>query len=142
MESERGDKERILFIDDEVMLVEWGQATLERLGYQVTTAMGGETALEIFSNDPSAFDLVITDQAMPGMAGAELSKKNLQLRADIPIIFFTGHSATISHESAKKIGIAGYFMKPLTRDELASAVKQVLGIKGRTGEQGPPRKTG
>ena len=54
--------ERILFVDDEDMLVEkWGKATLERLGYHVVAETKILTrALKIFSSDPSRFDLVIT----------------------------------------------------------------------------------
>ncbi|HEX2966200.1 MAG TPA: PAS domain S-box protein [Syntrophorhabdaceae bacterium] len=116
----------ILFIDDEEMLVEWGQTTLEREGYQVETAPNGATAFDAFSRDPGRFDLVITDQAMPGTAGAELSKKLLQIRPDIPIILCTGHSETVSQESAKEMGITEFLMKPLTRSELTSAVRRVL----------------
>ena len=48
-----GGKERILFVDDEEMLVEWGQAALERLGYQVTVSTNSTEALKTFSANPS-----------------------------------------------------------------------------------------
>ena len=95
-----GGNERILFVDDEEMLVEWGRATLERLGYKVTAMTDSQEALKTFSIDPSLFDLVITDHAMPQMAGTQLAKELLKIRGDIPIILCTGHSDTISPESA------------------------------------------
>ena len=99
-EAPRG-KECILFLDDEEMLAEWGQVTLERLGYTATAMTDSTRALKVFSEDPSRFDLVITDQAMPHMTGVQLSKKILMMRPDIPIILCTGHSDTISPESAE-----------------------------------------
>ncbi len=124
-----GGKERILFIDDEEMLVEWGQVTLERLGYRVTAVSDGIEALKIFSADPSLFDLVITDQAMPKTAGSQLSTELLRIRSDIPIILCTGHSETISQEKTKTIGIREFLIKPLTKQELATAIRRVLDTK-------------
>ena len=83
-----GGNERILFVDDEEMLVEWGRATLERLGYKVTAMTDSQEALKTFSSDPSRFDLVITDHAMPQMAGAQLAKELLSDK--------TGHSPSSS----------------------------------------------
>ena len=118
--------ERILFIDDEEMLVEWGRATLERLGYNVTAMMESREALNAFSSDPSQFDLVITDHTMPGITGLQFAKKLLKIKPDIPIILCTGHSETVSPEIAKEAGIREYLMKPLAKQELAEAVRRVL----------------
>ena len=85
-------KERVLFIDDEEFLVEWGQALLERMGYEVTAMNDSTEAFETFSSDPSRFDLVITDQTMPGFTGLNLARELLKIRPDIPIILCTGHS--------------------------------------------------
>jgi DNA-binding NtrC family response regulator len=111
------------------MLVEWGQATLERLGYRLTAMSDSTEALKTFSTDPSVFDLVITDHAMPRMAGSQLSAELLKIRADIPIILCTGHSDTMSQEQAKEIGIREFLMKPLAKQELAAAVRRVLDVK-------------
>lgn len=127
-EIPRGN-ERILFVDDEEMLVEWGEAVLERLGYTVTATTDSAKALKLFSANPSQFDLVITDQTMPKITGAQLSEEILKIRGDIPIILCTGHSNTISPEKAKEIGIRGFVMKPLARQELAQAVRRVLDAK-------------
>ena len=85
-----GGKERILFVDDEDALTEWGHTTLDRLGYEVTAMTDSREALSLFSADPSAFDLVITDQTMPGITGTDLSAELLALRPDIAIILCTG----------------------------------------------------
>ena len=121
-----GGKERILFVDDEEMLAEWGKTTLERLGYRVTAVTDSRQALKAFSNDPMGFDLVITDHAMPGMAGSELSMEILRIRSDIPIILCTGHTEMLTAESARDMGIREFLLKPLARQELAGTVRRVL----------------
>ncbi|MHB8108702.1 MAG: hybrid sensor histidine kinase/response regulator [Syntrophorhabdaceae bacterium] len=121
--------ESILFVDDEDMLIEWAKAALERLGYRAVTLADPVLALKIFASDPSSFDLVITDQAMPAMSGMQLAGKLLEIRPDIPIILCTGHSATVSPEKAKEAGIKKFLMKPVPREELAKAVRKVLDEK-------------
>ena len=118
--------ERILFIDDEEILVEWGRATLERLGYKVTAMTDSKKALNVFSSDPSQFDLVITDHTMPSITGLQFAKELLKIRADIPIILCTGHSETVSSDIAKEAGIMEYLMKPLAKQELSEAIRRVL----------------
>jgi CheY-like chemotaxis protein len=83
-------------------------------------------ALARFRSDPDAFDLVITDQTMPEMAGDELARELLKIRPDLPIILCTGYSGTISEADARKIGIRAYLMKPLARHDLETRVRAVL----------------
>lgn len=118
--------ERILFIDDEEMLVEMGRTMLERLGYRVTVRTNSIDALATFQNQPDFFDLVITDQTMPGMTGSDLSRRILQIRPDIPIILCTGYSNLISEEQAQSLGIKGFAMKPLSKKEIAKLIRKVL----------------
>jgi PAS domain S-box-containing protein len=120
-------RERVLFVDDEPMLAEMGQAMLERLGYTVTSRTSSLEALATFSNQPDAFDLVITDQTMPGMTGVDLARRMLQIRPQLPIILCTGYSTQISAEKAQQYGIRGFALKPLTRKDIATMVRKVLG---------------
>lgn len=118
--------ERVLFVDDEELLMEWGQAALERLGYTVTAVTDSTQALNLFSSDPSAFDLVILDQTMPGLTGLNLSGKLLAIRANIPIILCTGHSDSVTSEKAREAGIKEFLLKPLRKQQLAEVVRRVL----------------
>jgi CheY-like chemotaxis protein len=88
-------------------------------------------ALQTFAKDPSAFDLVITDHTMPQMTGATLAQKLKEARSDIPIILCTGYSQTISQEKAESMGIDGFVMKPLSRNELGETIRRVLDTKGQ-----------
>jgi CheY-like chemotaxis protein len=118
--------ERILFVDDEEALAEMSGDVLTELGYEVTSRMSSTEALTLLKEDPSRFDLVITDQTMPGMTGVDLAKKILVLRPDMPIIMCTGYSHTTNEESAKATGIRAFVMKPLTKREIARTVRKVL----------------
>jgi PAS domain S-box-containing protein len=122
--------ERILFVDDEELLMEWGQAALERLGYTVTALTDSTEALNLFSSDPSRFDLIILDQTMPKLTGLHLAQKLLTIRNNIPIILCTGHSDTVSPEKAKEAGIKEFLMKPLGKQDLAEAIRKVLDSTG------------
>ncbi len=119
-------RERILFIDDEAAITEAGRTALERLGYRVTPATDSAKALHMFLQDPMQFDLVITDQAMPNLTGVALAELILKARSDIPIILATGYSETVSPKKAEEMGIMGFIMKPVTREEMAETVRRVL----------------
>ncbi|TFG37821.1 MAG: transporter substrate-binding domain-containing protein, partial [Desulfobacterales bacterium] len=97
--------ERILLVDDEEEIIRISQHILEALGYTVTALNGSIDAWKIFQSNPQDFDLVITDMTMPRMTGAELAKKILQIRPDMPIVLCTGFSEQISEEKAKSLGI-------------------------------------
>ena len=117
---------RILFIDDEEILAEMGKSMLERLGYNVTVRNNSIEALETFQNQPDLFDLVITDQTMPGMTGADIARKMIQIKPDIPIILCTGYSTVISEEKAKSMGIKEFALKPLSKKAIAVLIRKVL----------------
>ncbi|WP_306549331.1 PAS domain S-box protein [Desulfobulbus sp.] len=118
--------EHILFVDDEEILTTMTQTILERLGYRVTVRTSSLEALTTFHNQPEQFDLVITDQTMPGMTGMDLARRMIQIRPDIPIILCTGYSTLISEEKAKAHGIRGFALKPITKNDLAVLIRTVL----------------
>ena len=118
--------EHVLFVDDEEYLVYMTQQILERLGYQVTTRTSSLEALAAFRADPNMYDLVITDMTMPHMTGVELAPKLRDVRPDIPIIICTGFSEMIDEDRAREIGILGYVMKPILKDDIARTIRRAL----------------
>ena len=118
--------ERILFVDDETMILNLGKQMLEHLGYQVETRANGTDAIECFKRDPNRFDLVLTDMTMPGMRGDKLAMEILSIRPGLPIVLCTGYNKQISEGRAKDIGVQAFLMKPLTQRELANTVRRVL----------------
>ena len=126
-----GGNERILFVDDEKILMEMGRDILEELGYRVTAIPNSKQALELFRTQPDQFDLVMTDMTMPGMTGADLSQEILQIRPDLPIILCTGLSEIITEEKAMAMGIREFVMKPLNLRSIAELVRRALERKDR-----------
>ncbi|MBL0732680.1 MAG: response regulator [Desulfosarcina sp.] len=118
--------EHILLIDDEEQIVQMTQQILESLGYHVTPHTSSVKALEDFRRKPDEFDLVITDMTLPGMTGTELAAALLNIRPDLPIILCTGFSELINEKIINDIGIRKYLMKPVTKNEIAMTVRNLL----------------
>lgn len=123
-----GGKERVLFVDDEAVLTELYKSLLEGLGYHVTISNRSSEALEVFKEQSDQFDIVVTDQTMPGLTGSEMAAKMMQIRPDIPIILYTGYSTTISEKMAKSMGIKGFAFKPLSKKDIAVLLRKVLDV--------------
>lgn len=118
---------QVLFVDDEEMLTRWGGQLLTYLGYSVVSSVNPHEALELFRDNPSAFDVVVTDQTMPAMSGDVLSRAILEIRNDIPIVLCTGFSHTMTAEKAKGLGIRAFLMKPVNGKSLAVTLRDILG---------------
>ena len=97
------------------------------MGYRVAALSNSMEALELFRTDPDRFDLVITDQTMPDLTGANLSQELRKIRPDIPIILCTGFSDTVTNDVANDLGINEFVYKPLGKEELGRTVRKVLG---------------
>ncbi len=121
--------EKILFVDDEATLADMAKEMLQRLGYEVVTMTSSVDALEMIKADPDGFDLLITDQTMPVLSGLELAQKVLAVREKIPVILYTGYSATINGAEARRVGIKEFMMKPLSMTNLSHVVRKVLDEK-------------
>jgi len=130
-------RERILFVDDEPVLVEIGGQMLQHLGYAAECVSDSVEALRIFQASPDDFDLVITDMTMPHMTGDILAREILKVKPGLPIIMATGFSELMTEEKAKRAGITDFLMKPLVVRELASIIRRVLDA-GRKGDHAEP----
>jgi CheY-like chemotaxis protein len=119
---------RILFVDDEEILVEMGKKVLELLGYEVSATTSSVEALELFRAQPDRFDAVISDYTMPRMTGMDLAKEMMRLRPDIPVILCTGFSERITEEKALAMGIRAFVMKPLNMRDIAETVRRVMDV--------------
>jgi len=118
--------ERILLVDDQEAVMRLEKQMLERLGYQVTGSTSSTEALKAFLKDPSAYDLVVSDMAMPNMTGDQLARELTAIRPDVPIIICTGFSERINKEKATAIGVKDFLMKPIVKSDLAQTVRKVL----------------
>ncbi len=117
---------RILIVDDEAQIAQMMEMKLKRLGYNIETCTESIAALEAFRAKPDAFDLIITDQAMPRRTGLQMADEMLRIRPDIPIILCSGSGHVISEEYMRSVGIRSYLKKPITDQKLEKAVEQIL----------------
>ncbi|MDC0359090.1 response regulator [Oligoflexia bacterium] len=116
----------VLFVDDEEVLAKLGSEQLQRLGYSVVSLSSSAKALEIFKADPTAFDLIITDQTMPYKTGLELIKEAKSLRPNIAVVLMSGLGRVVSEEVMAEVGIDVILPKPYMAEELRQAAKKAL----------------
>ena len=134
----RGRGERVLVVDDEPHVGEVMSIGLRRLGYRVEVAEGGAEGLRLldFARDTGKpFDIVISDQTMPVMTGAELLHKVKDRYPGLPVILMTGFSETINEEAASAAGAAAFLRKPLNARKMADIVRLVLDGEMSLGEK-------
>jgi len=118
--------ESIIVVDDEEPLAKLGQRRLERHGYKVEYRTDPIEVLELVTNNPDQYDLIITDMAMPRMTGAELATEIQKINPNLPVILCTGYSDTIDGDKAKDIGVKAFLMKPIDAKILAETVRKIL----------------
>ncbi len=121
-----GHDECILVVDDEQVIRETVQKTLEHFGYRTLLAANGVEALAIYAQNQKKIDLVLTDMAMPLMDGPATI---LALKAIHPEVRVIGSSGLSSNAHvAKEIGMAvPYFVpKPYTAETLLKTIRHAL----------------
>ncbi|NOG45154.1 MAG: PAS domain S-box protein [Calditrichaeota bacterium] len=126
MEEVVGGNETILLVEDDKMVSNVTGQLLESLGYRVTVMNDSVQSLKVFKNNPDSFDLVITDQIMPGLTGLNLSLELMKIRKEILIILMSGYSETIDEEIVYDLGIKGYINKPVGKRTLGKLTREIL----------------
>jgi PAS domain S-box-containing protein len=125
-ETPQQGHETVLVVDDEPSIVYMTAQMLRRMGYSVEAKVNPHEAIELLQSGSQKIDLVISDMTMPQMTGIQLFEKVKQIQPDIPVIICTGHSDLINPGKAKELGIAALAMKPITRQAITKAVRDVL----------------
>ena len=117
---------RVLFVDDEEMLVQLGINELTAIGCEVSPFTDSSAALAAFSAAPESFDALVTDQTMPGLSGMQLAAKILAIRPELPVILTTGFSESVDAEKAKAMGIREFLAKPVSLADFSLALSRIL----------------
>ncbi|MEE4314052.1 MAG: cache domain-containing protein [Desulfofustis sp.] len=118
--------ETILLVDDEIMILEVGQAMLEQLGYRVLVAQGGQAAVALVEHQSETIDLVILDLIMPGMDGGETLATLRNISQDVPVVLSSGYALNKQMEHVMAQGCSGFLQKPFSMSELSRLVRQIL----------------
>ncbi len=117
---------RVLVVDDNLVVAEFLDELLSGWGLHVVPFANGNAALQNFRTAPHDYDLVITDQTMPHITGLELAREMLALRADLPVVLFTGYSETVNEHIAREAGIRALLGKPLDIPAFRSLLGDLL----------------
>ena len=113
--------QRVLVVDDDPLVLSATAAMVEDLGYQVNEAGSGTEALALLSGG-ARFDVVLTDQAMPGMTGLQLAAAIHEQYPSLPIILGTGYAQLPDGAEARLPRLA----KPFSQDSLDRILREAL----------------
>ena len=121
-----GKGETVMVVDDEQALVNLAEETLARLGYEPAGFESSLAALAAFRAEPQRYDLVLTDQTMPDLMGAELAQEIRQLRPGVPVLLMSGYQGPQLTALAQAAGVRDILHKPLVRRDVAEALARAL----------------
>jgi CheY-like chemotaxis protein len=122
----QGNREHVLYVDDDEPLLYLATCILERLRYRVTGCTDPTQALELFRSDSKAFDAIISDFFMPGLCGVEFARELLKIRSDIPILMTSGVVRKEDAAAIRSLGLADLILKPNTVEQLGKALDDLL----------------
>jgi CheY-like chemotaxis protein len=111
-------KTQVLVIDDDAVVGRSFDRVLSGKGYEVSTALSGEEALDTMDN--AEFDVVFTDIKMPGMDGLEVAERIKARCPWTPVVVITGYGTEDNEAKASVLGVSGFVRKPLTPEIIES----------------------
>ena len=121
----RSGGETVLLVEDADGLRVLATRLLERLGYTVLVAANADQALQVFEEAPS-IDVILTDVVMPGGSGSELTRRLVERRPALRVIYMSGYTdETIVHHGVLEPGIA-FLEKPFSSETLGRKIREVL----------------
>lgn len=123
--SMSGEHNKILVVDDEVVIRDLMTDILTEEGYRVEAAPNALEALNILREDKD-FVLLFTDIMMPQMDGIELIREARQISPSLIPIVMTGYATLESARAAVKEGAYDYVLKPFSLSEIKLAVSNAL----------------
>ena len=117
-------KKKILIVDDERAILKVLSIKLKISGYEVTTALSGEEALELVNSAKP--DIMLLDVIMPGVDGFEVLQK-LRPSHQLPVIVLSARPENAA--KALSLGADDFLNKPFDVNELLKKIEEVLGDK-------------
>ena len=117
-------KLQVLVIDDDAVVGRSFDRVLSDKGYEVSTALSGEEALDTMNNND--FDLVFTDIKMPGMDGLEVTERIKERCPWTPVVVITGYGTEDNEAKASVLGASGFVRKPLTPEMIESVALKAV----------------
>jgi NO-binding membrane sensor protein with MHYT domain/nitrogen-specific signal transduction histidine kinase len=122
----RGNGERVLLVEDEANLLAMTAEVLTRLGYEPASFSDSQSALAAFDAEPRSFDVVVTDDVMPGLTGTGLALRLHRQRPDLPIVLVSGYGGPALTRQALIAGVSELLAKPLQSRQIATTLARIL----------------
>jgi nitrogen-specific signal transduction histidine kinase/ActR/RegA family two-component response regulator len=117
---------RVLLVDDEDELRHTVREALAAAGHRVEDFADPLEALARLEEAPDRFDLLLTDQTMPGLTGLDLAERSRALAPGAPVLLMTGYSAAATPERLERAGVDRLLTKPFDTQALLRAVQEAL----------------
>ncbi|EOD80915.1 hypothetical protein D515_04894 [Grimontia indica] len=121
---------KVIFVDDEEIMLEVVKATLPIFGLQVDTFSDPSEALWEIGKTPDKYQILVTDQAMPQLTGLQLINEARKHSPELPVVLYTG-----LNDFADQIGesqqLQGFLLKPLRVNELIVHIRSILSARGQ-----------
>ncbi len=114
----------ILLVDDNSDVLQVHCMQLEAMGHQVTTAMSGDEALEIYQAQRDSIQMLVTDFKMPGMDGIDLATELRAQSPDLPMLMVTAYGETEKLNRATDLKIT-MLLKPSTFQKFSEAIIKI-----------------
>ncbi|MBW2569108.1 MAG: response regulator [Deltaproteobacteria bacterium] len=126
-------KHKVLLVDDEEIMIKYLSRLLIKRGFDITTAMNGNEALEKIKKQD--FIVVLLDVLMPGLDGIDTLREIKKIRPLTEVIMLTGHASVQVAMQGMKLGAFDYLMKPFDQDKLVAKLemaceKRIFNEKG------------
>jgi PAS domain S-box-containing protein len=118
--------EVILLIEDEEMLLDLVKSMLVQHGYTVLTATNGDGALQLFQQQHSKIDIVLSDIGLPKLGGWELYTLMKEINPHVKIIFASGFVEPQIQEKMIRAGVQSFIQKPYAPDEVLASIRRAL----------------
>ena len=122
----QGMGKRVMYVDDDEALVFLIKRALTRKGFDVTTFTDPRAAVATLRDQPTAFDLVVTDYNMPGYSGLELLREARLIRPELPIALASGYVTAEIEQTALAEGARALIHKPNDVDEMCETLQRLL----------------
>ena len=116
--------EKILVIDDNILIRKLLRGMLNKLSYHVLEAEDGETGLAMVRKDQP--DLVITDFQMPGIDGLEVLSEIRKMKINIPVILLTAFGDVVLTIKSIQLGAFDYLEKPIDPEQLRRTIENAI----------------
>lgn len=117
---------RILYVDDEIEILEAGSELIESLGYDVIPASNGEDAVALFSDYKNQIQLVILDMVMPKMDGIQVFNNITQIKDSVKFLISSGYSMNEKTKYILSKGDHDFIKKPFTRKLLSEKISAMM----------------